>query len=309
MLVALLYLPAAEYLNNKNLSGARKRAAEEESEEADSSFGSGSSSSVTLGSEDTNEGMSSSKKSTTTPAKAPAPAPPASSSKTRSKQADPEYISHLMDQMKLSGVVERGYNFDCSHPYFWWTFKNGGFNFLRIDLLCWTSPPAQCTPKISPDGKTFYFDQQVPGRFLEAMRQFIYYDGEIDGDERTCDASIITENVNAINQINEAFDLHPIKPLVTVKLPFGVQQEFEDPYRPNEPGYQLTSFPHELSTSAQGVFYVFSACMKEAKVARKKASVPMQSKGWAMPPPRAPPGRGAAADDEDIDDDEDHGMG
>jgi len=228
-----------------------------------------------------------------TPGKSSAAAP-TSSSKKSTRSQDPEFLAHLMHQMKLTGVAERGHNFDCSHPYFWWTYRFNNTTYLRVDLLCWTTPPSHCLPKISPDGKLFYFSQKIPDRFLDVMRQFVYYGGEIPGNATTCDASIITENAAAINQIQDAFNLGPIKPLVTFKLPFPVQQEFEDPYREGKPGYSLVSLPHEGSKDGSDKFYVFSASMKEAKVARKKATVPVQDLKWDIP------GAADADDDEEM---------
>ena len=273
----------AEFLQDQGLAGGRKaqkRAVDSDDDEEDED--SGSDGSITLGLEDT---PVMNKKS----AKLATVEPPASTPGPSSKSSDAEFIAHMMDKMQLTGSESRGWNLDCSHPYFWWSYSYQGSRFVRVELLCWGSTPGACMPKLSPDGKMFYFSQKIPSRFYNMFRQFSYYNGELGPDEATCPDAVYHEGLNASQAMQEAFNMEDMKPLVRVKLPFIVKQDFEDPYRPDALGYQLTSFPHESDQNVP--FHVFSVCMKESAAPRKKATPQHQAyANWQMPPAGAAAG-------------------
>jgi len=273
-LFLLLLLPAA-YVENEGLSGARKRSAEGDFDDSDSSG------EISLGSDDTPPTMSSAAKKPTT-GKASAKASATSSTATPKKPVDPEFIAHMMEKMKLTGVETRGFNFDCVHPYFWWTYSYQQKRYFRIELLCWSSPAKDVEPKISPDGWTFYLSQKIPAHFLDMYRLFMYYNGELPGDPTTCADTIYQEALATEKKIEEHFNMQDIKPLLSHKLPFACSQVFDDPYRPNQVGYQLSSFPHERPHDAEPAmrFHVFSASLAEAAAPRMKPTVQHHDYAW-----------------------------
>ena len=57
-----------------------------------------------------------------------------------------------------------------------------------------------------------------------------------------------------------------------------VQQEFEDPYHPNLPGYELTTYPHEHD--AARIFCVFSVFLKGTSVPPSKATPGFEARAW-----------------------------
>ncbi len=195
-----------------------------------------------------------------------------------------------MGKMKLykpeSGFV---YNFACVHPYFSWTYTHVGVRYIRVDFLVWTSHEDECLPKISKCGNFLYFSQKIPERFLEMMRQFRYYT-DLDGTPADNDTALIQRGVELVTGIKEAFNHEEISPVLRLKLPFPVQQDFEDPYRQNLPGYELSSYPHERDPNR--FFYVFSVGLKDAAMPRKKAAPGFQQRAWAAPPAAGAAGGG-----------------
>ena len=201
---------------------------------------------------------------------------------------DVEFLAHRMEKMFLKNKEKgRGYNFNCVHPHYWWSHSLNGIQYTRVEFLVWTSHEDECLPKLSKDGNILYFSQKIPERFLEIARQFAYYDvNELAGNNADeSDANMVQTGVDLENEINEEFEMDAIKPLVKLKLPFTVQQEFEDPYRPGLPGYELCSYPHERDGGR--VFYAFQLCVKAAAVPRQKTTPTFRARGWGRPPPPA----------------------
>jgi hypothetical protein len=180
------------------------------------------------------------------PAASSANAPPSVTSPSP-KEADVEFLVHRMDKMKISTSEGKGWNFASVHPHYWWTYSFQGVCYCRIKLLVWTSHEDECDPKISKCGNYFYFTQKIPERFLDMARQFSYYDPvQLLGDIDTCTDAIIEQGLNLQNEVKEAFELNSITPVAKLRLPFTVQQAFEDPYRPGALGYELATYPHAL---------------------------------------------------------------
>jgi len=88
----------------------------------------------------------------------------------------------------------------------------------------------------------------------------------------------IQRGVELETVINEAFNHEKISPVVRLKLPFPVQQDFEDPYRVGLLGYELSAYPHEKDP--RRFFYVFSVGLKDASIPRKKAAPAFQQRAW-----------------------------
>ena len=106
--------------------------------------------------------------------------------------------------------------------------------------------------------------------------------------QETCSDAIYHEGLAATQQLQEAFNMEDIKPLVHFKLPFVVKQDFLDPYCPPPlEGYALASYPHENRGGI--LFHVFSVSMEELAAPRKKATPQHQNFGWNMPPPPQQP--------------------
>jgi hypothetical protein len=192
--------------------------------------------------------------------------------------------------MKVTGAEERGWDLDSVHPYYWWMYSLLGTRYIRVEILCWTSPPGECMPKISPDGTTFYFGQKVPELSFDMFRQFIYYNSQLIGDPNTSDAALFQQGVTCRNRIEEHFNLKPVTLLIKLKLPFVCNQDFDDPYHLGLAGYQYTSFPHECENNTP--FYVFSVSMCELAAPRCKAAPVKVAHQWNIqqPAPPAPPG-------------------
>ena len=78
------------------------------------------------------------------------------------------------------------------------------------------------------------------------------------------------EGVKCINAIHEKHSMEEIKPVVKVSLPFKVQQDFYDPYKPDGKGYSLISYPHRKD---RNVFvYMYHVNLRDASVFRTKAT-------------------------------------
>jgi hypothetical protein len=220
---------------------------------------------------------------------------PASNSATKESD-DVEFIANRMKQMRFSKQEGSGWNFTCVHPHYWWTYTHNGVKYVRCEFLCWTSHEKECVPKISKCGNFLYFTQKIPERFLDMAHQFYYYThDQLDGNVQSCADAIIQQGVNVENNIREAFEQESITPVVKVKLPFSVQQDFEDPYRPGLPGYELCSYPHE--SDERRTFFVFSVSVKDSTVPRKKANPGFTARTWD----HRPAGGGAGGGDDDHD--------
>jgi len=287
---SLVSLSPAAFAENQAATGGRRNAAEAFGDEEAEDDGTEDDGSISLGSDNTDmsgrapaPGRAAGGRGNAAPAQGRgAAAAPAARAERR---PDPEHLAHMMEQMRLTGVEQRGCCFDCVHPHFWWTCSYLGSRCIRIDLLCWTGPPTDCVPKLDPEGKIFCCGQKIPDRFFDMARQFIHYGGVLEGDEHTCTDAIYNEGVACKAAIDEAFHFEDVKPLVRFKLPFPVKQDFEDPYRPNMTGYMLNSYPHEADGNE--FFFVFSASMREAAEPRRKATPQHARHAW--------PGAGGAA--------------
>jgi hypothetical protein len=120
---------------------------------------------------------------------------------------------------------------------------------------------------------TFYFGQKIPEHFFDMFHQFIYYRGQLEGAPQDCDAAIYQHGLTAMNRLEENFNMKDVAPLIRVKLLFVCNQDFDDPYRPGQPGYQYTSYPHESDNVTP--FFVFSVSMKELAALVAKLPLPM----------------------------------
>jgi len=136
-----------------------------------------------------------------------------------------------------------GFNFNCPHPHFWWTFTISGITYIKAEFLTWTVHQQEITCKISDDGSLLYVGTKLPDRFLNILRQRGYYADQPQVPEEG--DVMLEQGRKAISAINQAHSMDHIKPLTVVKLPFAVLEEFVDPYRPLEKGYALRSYPHE----------------------------------------------------------------
>jgi hypothetical protein len=106
------------------------------------------------------------------------------------------------------------------------------------------------------------------------------------GDLDTCANAIVEQGVNLQNQVQNAFELNSITPVVKLKLPFTAQQTFEDPYRPGMLGYEFSTYPHERGAGRN--FLVFTVSVRDASVPRQKSQPVFQARGWGRPPPPPP---------------------
>ena len=281
-----LYI-SAEFAENKGLSGARrkKRSAEDEAEDDGESLGSED----TYGTSSEEElfgTMSSSKKAgkPPTPAKQP-PGSPAPVKAAKEKMTDLEMLAHRMDKMTVNAETW-GYNFNCPHPHYWWTFTIAGITYFKAEFLTWTVHHQEITCKISDDGKLLYVGTKLPDRFINIFRQRGYYADQAavpeEGDV------MLEQGRKCVQAIHEAHSMEQIKPLTVVKLPFAVQEDFHDPYRPMDKGYGLRTYPHEharqpdVPAANMGdppthgppqSFFVIHVCMQSKTRAKMKTSM------------------------------------
>lgn len=75
-------------------------------------------------------------------------------------------------------------------------------------------------------------------------------------EETVINESMSQNRVKLMNNIKEEFDMEDVKPIVIVKLPFKVQQQFFDPHLPDGPGQGLKVYPL-LDAHARCLFYIF----------------------------------------------------
>jgi len=200
--------------------------------------------------------------------------------------SDLEMLAHRMDKMKITDKADWGFNFNCPHPHFWWTFSVNGVTFIKAEFLSWTVDPEEITCKLAADGATLYIGSKIPDRFLNIMRQRGYYAAQAQVPE---EGDVMLESGRkTISKIKQMHTLENIKPLTKVKLPFAVQEDFHDPYKPMDKGYGLRSYPHETARQPQQqpqnmgdplparlphVFFVFHVCMQSKSRDHVKARV------------------------------------
>jgi hypothetical protein len=241
---SLTLFSSAAYLENEGLSGARKRSAEDDNNNEDG---------ITLGSQNTNSSVSSSDSEMSSNAKknskagtpgkgaaaaggSPAPKP------VKEKLSDLEMLAHRMDKMVLKAETY-GFNFNCAHPHYWWTYSVSGVSYIKAEFLTWTVHQDEITCKISQDGLFLYVGTKVPDRFVNIFRQRGYYADQAQVPEEG--DVMLEEGRKTVSAIQQLHSMEQIKPLTKVKLPFTVQEDFHDPYHPLEKGYGLRSYPHE----------------------------------------------------------------
>lgn len=69
--------------------------------------------------------------------------------KSRSNEKEEMMIARF-DKMVLSDKAgERGYNFNCPYPYFWWTFVPTSIKYLKYEFHVWTCHEEDLGPKLS----------------------------------------------------------------------------------------------------------------------------------------------------------------
>lgn len=260
----------ADYVENKGLAGARKRAAtdgEEEEEDLDDG-------SVSLGSKDTPEKMSSKKQ------------PPASAKKPsvdddkpkKTGDAEVDKLTIVMSGMQLTNNLEWGFNFNCNMPHFWWTYNYEGARYLKVEVLVAVMWHQDIVPVVSESGQYLIVNVKLPDFFLNMGRMFGYYhDAAAGGTTFEENDSIIVEGTKATREIKAKLELSGgVKSMLAIKLPFRVLSNFVDPYHPdgNQTGYGLRSYHHERNPAGGQVkLTVLSVSMQEAKSVRVKASL------------------------------------
>lgn len=176
-----------------------------------------------------------------------------------------------------------GYDFNCVHPHFWWTYTVDGRRYVKYEFLLWTSGPDDVTPKISPDGKYLYLTNKLPDRFLDAFRLLFQYDAQHlpRSEKNYCPVTMYQNAVSTIVNIKEKHEMNDIKPIVRCVLPFTCLQDFVDPYCP-EGGTALRSYSHESTDKACVYIYHVSlvdASAPRAKVENKYQHINMGSAG------------------------------
>jgi len=153
--------------------------------------------------------------------------------------------------MKVTDSQSWGFNFNCPHPHFWWSYSNDRTRYLKYEFLVWCCLPEDLTPKMSKDGNTLYLSNKVLDRFLNLSRLLFQYDASklprrIDG---TCMEAMYQQGVSATTEIKELHEMEAIKPTTKIKLPFTCQQAFNDPYDPASGGTNLGAYLHEKMIS------------------------------------------------------------
>lgn len=264
-------LSSEAFSENQSVSGGRKCSAENDSDRE----------SLSLGSDDT-PGRDMSVKKVASASKATASKPTPTSSKRKSDDDDDvEMLANRMNLMTLDDDVNlRGYNFNCIHPYFYWTYPLNVYKFIKFEFLVWTPYKADCFPKISTDGLYLYMATRIPNRFVGLSRLFGYYGAaNIQGDFNDTSDMMVQKGKETTNMIRDTrFGHDDIKPTTKIKLPFKVLQEFEDPYRPGaDPafkGYDLRSYPHE---HVDRHVYIFHVSLKSADVPRTKTAAAFEA--------------------------------
>ena len=275
----------------QGLGGARKRSADDDdddNESVDTSNGS-----IALGSEDTDEDsnivigrMTSLKKAAKAPPGKPdKPGSPAPVNAPKEKMTDLEMLAHRMDKMTVN-AASYGFNFNCPHPHYWWTFTITGLTYIKAEFLSWTVHHSEITCKISDDGTKLYVGTKLPERFVNILRQRGYYH-EVGNAPDEGDV-MLEQGRKAVSAINQGHSMEAIKPLTVLKLPFAVQEDFFDPYKPAEKGYALRSYPHELACQPGAPpanpgdpvvagpphsFFVIHVCMVSKSRAKVKTSM------------------------------------
>jgi hypothetical protein len=229
--------------------------------------------------------MSSKKAAKAPPCKLDNPGSPAPVKAPKERMTDLEMLAHRMDKMTVN-AASYGFNFNCPHPHYWWTFTITGLTYIKAEFLSWTVHHPEITCKLSDDGNKLYVGTKLPERFINILRQRGYYNqgGIQPPDEGDV---MLEQGRKAISAIQQEHAMEDIKPLTVLKLPFSVQEDFFDPYKPLEKGYALRSYPHELARQpgvAAGAgapavdgpphsFFVISVCMVSKSRAKAKTSV------------------------------------
>jgi hypothetical protein len=117
-------------------------------------------------------------------------------------------------------------------------------------------------------------------------RQFFYYDpAHLDGNKSTNTTMMVQKGNETQQDIQEYFKFNKIMVPTIVKLPYPVQQQFADPYRMNQPGFELVAFPHE--TDATRFFYVFSCCVKDSALPQQVSQSGFRVRMWGQQQPPA----------------------
>ena len=256
---------AESFLENKGIAGGRKRNLEDSDEaEEDEDFGD----------DDDYIGMSNNSKqqaagAPTTGRSAGSPTPRRQQAAGGAADADIEFITNRMSKMAVvSDKGARGYNFNCVHPHFWWTYSVLGVKYMKIEFLVWTCHEDDVGPKISKCGKYLYFSNKILEHFLSLDHLFKCYGNDLPGDPNNCGEAMYEEGLSHVKSIHEDHEMEDIKPVIKIELPFTAQQEFEDPYQPNQKGYSLRSYPHEKDKERK--MYIYHVNLKDASAPRSK---------------------------------------
>ena len=228
MLLFLLLLLA--FVKNKGLNGAHKCSAEDVDKEDSNEDGS-----ILLGSDDSPTIMSNNSKKPAGKPKVMAPNP--------TKKPWPCF-QYMMEKMKLTSKEMEGWELDCVHHTI--GEPTNSIPSATSILSCFArAPHHQCIA--SP--RSLLMESTFTSARRSHPASLTWYANSSLGNQLAdnaaeCSAVVYHEGLSAMNKLEEAFNMEDIKPLVTVKLPFAVKQDFEDPYHPNQLGYQFLSFPH-----------------------------------------------------------------
>jgi len=178
-----------------------------------------------------------------------------------------EFLLRRMEGLKIDGG-ESGFNFNCLFPHIWWTFTHNSQRFLKVDFLVWGNIERDIYPEISKDGRTLFLHNRIVERFIDMRRIHKIYEDVLTGDMDNCEASMLQEGKKLSNIIREHFNMRPIMPVLAMELPYEVQPQFFDGYRPDSKGYSLKGYPHDENVNRK--IYIYHVNLREANKQREK---------------------------------------
>ena len=229
---------------------------------------------------------------------APASASKAAAPPAATKSSDVEMLANCMDKMKVSEQQSWGFNFNCPHPHYWWSYTINGSRYLKFEFLVHTCPVEDLSPKMSKDGNYLYLSNKIPDRFLDLGRLLFQYDPSTlprrsDG---SCTEAMYQQGVAATTQIKELNEMEAIKPTTKIKLPYTCMQSFTDPFDTSSDGTALGVWPHEKDPNH--TVYIYSVSLKDA--AAPRSEVKSKFKIFDIKPPPTSGGSGTKRNASDL---------
>jgi hypothetical protein len=187
-----------------------------------------------------------------------------------------------MNRVLLEADAEKGYNFSCIMPHFWFTYTVDGDKYMKVEILCWGMHQNDVTPQMDQFGKVLKVSSKIPDRSLDVSRLWeLQYSGMNGSDTTMCQAASAI-----IKDIRDANNMGPIESVIEIKLPFKCKQRFQDPYDngANAVGFEFAAYPYDGGSDLRQVYmlHINLAGVDESRADYKGKS---PFKAYGFPPP------------------------